>query len=295
MESIIVSSNCTTGPIADHLRCLYPKANINTVPVSEIDYIEKIIDLSASGDHVIFHLASDLSILREKGIFKKRNQSIQIPFFGFYGFHPDLVYCQKKDDSTLLTSPHYNSRIVLFAYENNLSPIQTKNLFSENIFRMLGYFDAFKLERQELKRLFLNANINSRDFDRFFNTIQRLGIFMHSGNHPNILTIRYLTKLLIENHDPFINFEDYNFNLVDGLISPFVFPVYPEIASNLALRGNYSWSFLNGNVKYQFNNLLDYIIFSFDNYQKIGFESNNLNYWITENQRNILSNEVNKL
>ncbi len=293
MESIVVSANCTTGPIADYLRCIYPNANIHTIPISTEKYIDKIAEYTAGGNHLIFYPARDFSIIKEKKVFEK-NKCIQIPFIEFCAFHPDLVYCKLKNDLSVLTSPHYNSRIVLFGYENKLSISQTMRLFSESIFRRLGYFNAWNSEREELRRKFINANINPRDFDVFFNSIQRTGVFMHTINHPNISTIKELTKLIVKLHDKSINFDDYNFNLADGLIKGHVFPVYPEIANSLALRGNYSWSFVKDNVKIQLNNLSDYIEYMFNNYQTSGFDPDNLSYPITENQRKVLIDEANK-
>jgi hypothetical protein len=291
MKNIVVSANCTTGPIADHLRCIYPNANMHTVPISIENYIDKIVELTKSGNNLIFYSARDQFILKEKNILEK-NTCIQIPLINFCAFHPDLVYCHRKNDSTILTIPHYNSRIVLFGYENGLSVSQTKKLFSENIFKKMGYLNAWHSEREELKRIFLNANIILKDFDNFFNAIQRSGVFMHSINHPNISTIKELTKILVRKYDASINFDDYNFNLADGLINSYVFPVYPEIANNLSLIGNYSWSFFEKNIKYQLNNLSDYIEFMFENYVKIGFDPNSLNYSITQHQRKILIDEV---
>ena len=40
MKEIFVSANCTTGLIADHLRCIYPNVNIYTIPVSTENYID---------------------------------------------------------------------------------------------------------------------------------------------------------------------------------------------------------------------------------------------------------------
>jgi hypothetical protein len=216
------------------------------------------------------------------------NKLIPIPYLLFTAFHPDLTYCQSKIDSTKYTVPNYNSKIILFSFENNLNISQTLSLFNENIFKKLGHFNQWDSEPRSLKNNFLRADIGSTEFDKFFNIIKRSGVFMHAINHPSIYMTIELTRILVNKIDPNIIFDDYTYNIPDVLINNYVFPVYPEIAEKFSLRGNYSWSIANKN----FNNLKSFIEFSFESYIDQKFNPNDLSYSITDEQRNILSNIV---
>ncbi len=293
MKTIVVSSNCTTGPIADHLRCIFPNFKIHAIPIIESNYIDKIFDLVQDGGHLIFYSAKDFSAFTEAGILNN-NICIKIPFIYFNSFHPDLVYCKHKNDGHL-TSPHYNSRIALFGYENNLCADEIVKLFNHSIYKGLGYYNLWDSQREQLKAIFLEADLAVKEFDIFFNNVQRDGVFMHSINHPNISTVKQLIKILIKKYDPSIRLEDYTFNLSDGLINAYVFPVYPEVAENLGLKGNYSWSFIEKGNKHQFNKLYDYVEFMLSNYERSGFPSDALSYQINDSQRKFLTDEVTKL
>lgn len=285
MKKIVVNSNCTTGPIAGLLKCIFNDAKILLIPGGDHNSFKKILDLTADGGYIVlslFHkeLSTIMNVLN--------NKLIPVPNLYFTAFHPDLTYCTSKIDRSRYTIPNYNSQIILFAFENNLNIRQTLSLFSVDVFKQLGYFNRWDSDYRSLKNIFLQSDISYKEFDRFFNIIKRNGVFMHSVNHPKIDVLTQLTRILVNKFDSNIIFDDYTFNIPDVLINNYVFPVYPEIADKFSLNGNYSWSIADKN----FNDLKSFIEFSFESYIDQKFNREDLSYSISDKQRNVLGEIV---
>jgi hypothetical protein len=162
---------------------------------------------------------------------------VRIVRLRFAGFLPDLCYAVHAE-SGALTRYHYNSAIAVWAYRNGLSPADTATLFNDRVFRALGYYECFDREMVVLRRAFALADISFADL---FLALKRTGLFMYTYNHPKIATLDRIARLIaraIEGQDAIAA---HDLGVADGLDRE-IWPVYPEIADELALaEGSWTW------------------------------------------------------
>jgi hypothetical protein len=271
---IAVSSNCQTEGVANALMALCPELSLRIFilpyPLNEdaaqdvankLDQIDAWVTIAPQA-----FVDKVLSLISGPPI-----KVIRIPAVGFSAFHPDLCYA--KDSTTdELTRNHYNSAIGAWAYRNGLSVDQARKLFSDNIFRELGYYDMWEPSVSHLKNLFTDSGI-SEEFDSFWWSIRRSGNFMHSINHPHIGVLAKLARIVA------IRLGISPESLPDSVephdnLDCTVWPLYPEVAQNLGIsNGGYRWTIGNGRYV---NGISAYLEYAFDDYQQQGIERNNL-------------------
>jgi len=238
---VVVSSNCQTGGIAASLQVIFPEDEIIPLPLpafacnrAEIRFAEKIskcdIWVSIGGYD-----------LPEKFGFADQVQLIRVPILRFSGFHPDLVYARQISTGELIV-PHYNSAIAIWAYQNKLEIDDAEKLFNKNTFTELGYLDHWGPSVNQLAQRFENSDLK---FSDFILSMRREGLFMYSLNHPKLMAIARLSKLVARKMgagaDVFEKYIDIN----DGL-NDVIWPVYPEIGDSLSLYSSYSWKMGEG-------------------------------------------------
>ena len=153
------------------------------------------------------------------------------PTIFFTGFHPDLV---DSRDGEIPFGPlgAHHSAIVVAAFLQRLSVKQTLTLFSEKVFRHLGYFDHWR----EAKTLLLDyAARAGMPLDREFETWSQ-DVFVHVPSHPKPFVLADLARRLAiaagfePKPAPAMN---------DSLEVIGAFPVYPELAAALGLEGSH--------------------------------------------------------
>lgn len=129
---------------------------------------------------------------------------------------------------------------------------------------MLGYLDRWDTSVARMKAAFDSCGL---DFDRFFLATKRDGTFMYTINHPRISLLTWLAKLLAIRlgHDKSIWHKEIPIS--DALSRVAIWPVYPEVAHELALPGSYTWFVDRGQV---IDGLENYIEFSYNQYSKSG-------------------------
>jgi hypothetical protein len=166
---------------------------------------------------------------------------VRIPIIRFSAFHPDLCYATNAATKAY-TSPHYNSKIAVWCDRNELEISNAARLFNKGSYRALGYFAQWHVSEYITGQLFQDAGLSTAEFARFFAAIKRRGAFMHSVNHPSIQTIVELARIVAIRLGADARTVDREIVLADGLAES-LWPVYPEIADELALSGSYVWKF----------------------------------------------------
>src|SRR5262249_2005605 len=151
--------------------------------------------------------------------------AIDVPFLHFDAFHPDLCYLRRKSTGRLL-APHYNSRIVFWAYMNSVDPSRVPALFCESVFERLGYMNRWHGTVAWLRGEFAKCDI---DFARYFLPVKRMGAFMHSSNHPKIDAITALAKVVSLRLGRSEDIMDTDIGLTDALAGTNLWPIYPPI------------------------------------------------------------------
>lgn len=161
-----------------------------------------------------------------------------IPNIFFPAFHPDLIYV---GDVTGPPSGHiespigpYNSALALYGFRSGYSPDETSRLFTGDVYRRVGYLDAWSGAAEGL--LWLAREVGwdlAPDLARW----SRRGAFMHSANHPRMFVAADLARGLLRRAG--IPFRDFDIDpfLHDELLAQGSWPVYPEIGQLYGISG----------------------------------------------------------
>lgn len=238
---LVVSSNCQTGGISAALQIIFPDDEIIPLPLANFTNPEsktKFVEKLKNAD--IWISIGSYELLAEFGI-ESKVQLIKIPIIRFSGFHPDLVYAKKKSTNELVT-PHYNSAIAVWAYSHNLDVGNAEKLFNEQVFANLGYLTSWESSVNQLRHRFLDSDL---EFHDFILPMRREGLFMYSLNHPKVIALVTLSKLIAKQLGVGPDKLDRYIDINDGL-NEIIWPVYPEIGDHLALYSSYEWKMGEG-------------------------------------------------
>jgi len=265
MRKVVVSSNCQTAGICAVLKALFPADEIVPCPLPwpfASDDNAKQFALNLQNCDVWVTIAPAGVIDSVMALVSDGKPSVvRVPAIGFAAFHPDLCYAQNLATGEL-TAYHYNSAIAVWAYKHRLDIEDTARLFNRANFRRLGYFDAWATSVAYLKQAFESYQLAS-DFDRFFLNVQRTGAFMHSINHPKIHVLVRLVKIISMRMGRDASVLEKSVDVDDALCGT-VWPLYPEIAHELALGGgSYTWKL---NPLLVFEGIRNYLEYSFKAY-----------------------------
>ena len=184
-----------------------------------------------------------------------RDNVERIPYLFFQGYHPDICYVLHDGrplDGGLAT---YHSIIAYAAFICGRTEEQTLELYCEEIFERLGYFESWAPARAKMIDNFESVDL---DIGQTFVEWCRKGSFMHTINHPHIRCLRDLAELILRRAD--LDIVDTSLVPHDNLMNGPVFPIYPEIGSKLGLRGDYTFKRGGG---YQCFSLAEFISDSF--------------------------------
>jgi hypothetical protein len=160
---------------------------------------------------------------------------------------------------------------MLWAYSNGLSQDETENLFREEVFQALGYFDEWDKSAKTLKKSFDTCGF---DYGRWIRSVQRTGVFMYGINHPMQIGLSQLAVQIAEKIFPnsHVAIEDLHTFTTDYL-SHIVWPVYPEIGDHLGVEGSYHWR-----VARKHASLTEFIKLCFSAWDKIELRKLKVNF-----------------
>jgi GSCFA family/Polysaccharide biosynthesis enzyme WcbI len=159
-----------------------------------------------------------------------------VPKVGFAAFHPDMDYVEDSQGEHIFGPlGAYQSTLAFFCWKHKLYAAETLNLFCEETYEILGYFDYWALAKSILINEGLLTGIA---MEPLLEKWSRSGCWMYSFNHPKLLVLADITKALLEREGikTLPGAEEY---VDDEMNSSSVWPVYPEIAERLDLAGNY--------------------------------------------------------
>jgi hypothetical protein len=278
---IIVRGNCITGALAAGLEIMFPEASVFAIPGEPDEttrqQTESILSGADSRSYIVTQYPAEL--LHQV----PASNIISVPDQTFNAFHPDLVYCRRASDGQL-TIPHYNSRIVLQAFRMRIPVNRVSRLFQSNVYQGLGYFNYWNDATCLLSQRLFDAGYKEHQVRQFFRRLSRKGVFMHTVNHPTIDFLTELVKLIGWRIDPTRSSDSCVFNIADGLVAMYVYPVYPEIAGELGVRGSYVWAMGLDNY-----DLESFIRFSYGNYESQGFTPGDLMFDMNDQQQMFFS------
>jgi hypothetical protein len=271
-----VLGNCQAGGIADSLEILSNGSSVSGKLVSnepKVLFSELSEHFFDSESVLLLHDSVREIILVNEALVKfDRPENIYIPTIAFSAFHPDIQY--GFANGAVVKSgldSDWNSRIMLWAYSNGLSQDETENLFREEVFQALGYFDEWDKSAETLKKSFDTCGF---DYGRWIRSVQRTGVFMYGINHPMQIGLSQLAVQIAEKIFPnsHVAIEDLHTFTTDYL-SHIVWPVYPEIGDHLGVEGSYHWR-----VARKHASLTEFIELCFDAWEKIGLRKQKVNF-----------------
>jgi hypothetical protein len=238
---VVVSSNCQTAGIAAALQVIFPQDEFVPIPLPSF--------ASATDEEAFVRTLRQCDLwisigsydLPSKHGLDARDRLIKIPRIRFSGFHPDLVYARRISNKQLV-APHYNSAIAIWAYRNGIGVADAKCLFNIDTFAGLGYLNSWEPSVASLRLIFQDTDI---DFSEFFLAVRREGLFMYSLNHPKILTLTWLAKLVARRMGAEPDVLERSIDVNDGL-SDIIWPIYPGVGDELGLPSRYEWKVGSG-------------------------------------------------
>ncbi len=252
---ILVSSNCQAGGIAAALRTIFPEDDVAAMPMpdpQDNDAIAHLAQQLAFSDIWVSHVDHGYLLnVPEVAANVVGKQIVKIPHISFDAFHPDLCYVRQASCGEIVV-PHYNSRIIVWAYRNGIDPNDVAGLFDEDVFDKLGYFNRWDESVRHLRWIFEMCEL---DFSRFFLRIKRLGNFMYSTNHPRAQVIVDLAKLVSLQMGAPESIIDVEIDIVDALAHLDIWPVYPQIGDRLGVASSFRWK--RNNLMYNASEFID--------------------------------------
>lgn len=238
-----ILGNCQARGLANALSLLHEELIFSSEsPPTDLDSLaEKLKDIANSQSVLFLTNALRQTITSNELLHEfDRPENIYIPTIFFTAFHPDIQYAYA--DGSLVKNgfgADWNSRLLLWAYLNDVSQSSARDLFNEKVYRAIGYFDKWSKSSDALQLEFKACDF---EYSQWIKTVQRSGVFMYGVNHPTQLGITQLAIQISEKVFPNSRIRsklalDYS----DDFLSNVRWPIYPEIAERMGVEGSYFW------------------------------------------------------
>jgi hypothetical protein len=238
---IFVSSNCQAGPVAMILRTIFPNDKINAtvqaIGTQDRATIEAFAD-KLKGNNIWIRYRDVAVLAADPAIAPiiKDMSTVDIPHINWHAFHPDLFYAFRAPGK--LVRQHYNSGILVWAYQHGIHPGDAKRLFNTGTFRDLGYLSGWDASVQRLKIQFDACDL---DFARFFMHVKRTGVFMHTVNHPKADALVAFAKCIALRLGATEQVWARSIEITDVLTDFVQWPIYPDVGRALSVPAEYDW------------------------------------------------------
>lgn len=230
-NNVLIVSNCQATALAHSLSLMCPDVvahpcsiqsfvkNIETwkPKLKQYDAVFMLEQISGMG-------VSDL---------EQFGRIIWIPSFEFRGFQPDITHVGFKGASIKGPMDDYHSIIIFAAFKSGLSVERTKQLFCDETYAALGYYDIWEIEKDRLIEYFKKFEF---DLSEMLQHWIRQGCFMFTHNHPNIYIVYDMAKLFAKKLG--VTVYETSIRPGDALAYGTQFPVYPDIAERLGIKGS---------------------------------------------------------
>lgn len=158
------------------------------------------------------------------------------PIISFGGYQPDNDYVYlNTPPSGCRPMVGCQSAIAFWGWIKGLNESETESLFCEEVYQHLGYLDCWDTAKKAQLSLGQEADL---PLEELFLKWSGGEVFMHTINHPKLFVLADIARALMDREgiDYIPNAEWY---MKDAMATHGSFPVYPEIASRLGIRGSY--------------------------------------------------------
>lgn len=223
-DAVTIFGNCQGGQLADCLGRMLPGTRVEFIRyLGDID----ISALAAASPRRLILVQNPIMGFGP-GIedLRQRHDVVDFPAIVHAGFHPDLI--RPKVAKILVDGPmgSNHSAIVLYGHLRGLTEAQIGNLFCEDVFATLGYFDAREESDNHLRRQFRRFGLLDEEE---IGPLLAGDCFMHNTIHPKLPAIAALARLILRKVgiEPALRYPE---NLMaDELANNIIWPIYPEI------------------------------------------------------------------
>lgn len=242
--SIVIVGNCLVMSFANTLQRLNPSIDVQPWHLGEwpAGEPEDIIPALRAFDILIISLPHSMltGVLALEELRKIIPQVVHVPPFVFSGFHPDCVALIDSDTKQVVPSPfrQHHSQIVAASFALGLKERRVSRLFNSYVFESLGYFDAYATSINYLSEQFRASGI---DLDSCIKKwLKNIGAFMWIPTHPHIEVFYDISNLLLEKMGLASDYKSQPEFMIDSLEADIQFPVFPELARRLGIKGGTS-------------------------------------------------------
>ncbi len=228
---IHILGNCQAGVLADCLTALLPDADVTYSPGMALGGLR---DIAAAHDWMLVQRSRPFVERHLDAADHER--LISWPRLTFTGYHPDAVVAQSGGGRLNGPLAYCHSALALFGWKEGLPAGKTADLFREETFEALGYFDTWERSRDALLR---EARSTDIALDDLLDAWARDGCFMHTFNHPRLRVMWDLARHMLARmgEQPRDGAQDHA--VPDHLGAALSLPVYPPIAARLGIPGSY--------------------------------------------------------
>jgi hypothetical protein len=199
--------------------------------------------LIAESDLILAHSDNEFISIIESRVEGASAKIRKIPRINFAAFHPDAEYIYDKSEKHV-TGPlgDYHSSIVFYAWSKGLNLQETAALFNEKVFKQLGFFDYWAISKNSLLKEGADTNL---DLNTLIERWTQKGEWMYSMNHPKLFVLADLARAILmrEGVPTLLGAEQF---IDDELANGPVWPLYPELARKLSLKGHYQFKLSRG-------------------------------------------------
>jgi len=277
MSKLIFIGNCQVDSIADAINSLVGKPTAFSIRAGS-----RIMSSIISGDEKITALNSSLiellddcdslyvqSKVNANFLIKTKpnikNKIRILPAIHYSGFHPDIVHIRNKKNKMMIQGPmvNYHSSIVLWSWINGRRIQESIDLFREEIYKQLKYYEY----QEKAKQLLLSkSKVTEFPLQNVIDNWFDQGCWMDAPSHPKLFVLIDIVKMILQKEN--INdFSNINIDNTDKSSRLPRFPVYPDLAKSFkGIIGSYE--FKPAGKKSKVYNLEEFIETSFECYSK---------------------------
>ena len=242
MKRIVVIGRCQAVGIGDALLHMLDDCEVSSFFIQDTQkkaVPPSVVEALAKSDIIFSHYFHDNEgLLSTSKLREEMGNLILVPPVIFSGFHPDCLDVIWNGANCNSPLGVYHSAIVAAAYSLDIPCDRVPTLFNKLVYGRLGYFEEFAKARTYLDS---SMKAHGLDIAGEWPDWVRSGSFMHTFNHPKIGVLASLAKLLAikaglvpaQTPTPEVT--------LDRLALFASWPVYPELAEGLSLKGSYTF------------------------------------------------------
>ena len=233
---ISIIGNCQCESLATCLVTMTGAVTVDQHMVHEIvGDDERLAEVLANSDYIFAQTS-----FRPHAPASASQKIIYFPVIAFSAYHPDLTFVRgrrKGGEFETVSSPlsGYHSLISIFGYALGISLEDILTFYHSGVYSRLGYFNQWDEARRQLLHEGSDSGMPLHDM---FEQWAKGDAFMHSSNHPSLRVVEDIARELLRRVGLRPSVDSIHSIAADPLRAMPIWPIYPEIAERLGLRGS---------------------------------------------------------